>query len=112
MCACASSGSGHNGDDDDGDDDVVTDGGGDDDTDGGGGDDDTDGGGGDDDGDDDPIDFSNNLFPSPMPPGNLTPANAPQIIVFGWDDCAFTGDHPNDTAQAADSGMNFIVKTF
>ena len=60
---------------------------------------------------DEPIDFSNNLFPSPAPPGSLTPANAPQIIVFGWDDCAFTGDHPGDAAEN-DNGMNFIAKTF
>lgn len=61
---------------------------------------------------DDPIDFSNNLLPSPMPPGNLTPANAPQIIVFGWDDCAFTGDHAADLAVAPDNGMNFIASVF
>src|SRR4051794_21029912 len=33
-----------------------------------------------------PLDFTNNLIASPSAPGNLTPANAPQIIVFGWDD--------------------------
>ena len=33
-----------------------------------------------------PLDFTNNLVASPSAPGNLTPANAPQIIVFGWDD--------------------------
>ena len=60
---------------------------------------------------DEPIDFSNNLFASPSPPGNLKPADAPQIIVFGWDDCAFTGDHPADSAQN-DNGMNFIARTF
>ena len=32
------------------------------------------------------LDFSNDLMPSPAPPGNLTPQNAPQIVVFGWDD--------------------------
>ncbi len=32
------------------------------------------------------ITFDNNLMPSPAPPGNLTPQNAPQIVVFGWDD--------------------------
>jgi hypothetical protein len=32
------------------------------------------------------LDFSNNLLASPSPPGNLTPATAPQIVVFGWDD--------------------------
>ena len=56
--------------------------------------------------------LENNLFPSPMPPGNLDPKNAPQIIVFGWDDCMFTGDHPNDTAHGSDNGMNFIEQTF
>ena len=33
-----------------------------------------------------PLDFSNNLLASPSPPGDLTPQNAPQIVVFGWDD--------------------------
>jgi hypothetical protein len=33
-----------------------------------------------------PLDFANNLIASPSAPGNLAPANAPQIIVFGWDD--------------------------
>src|SRR5690242_4308879 len=32
------------------------------------------------------LDFANNLLASPSPPGNLTPTNAPQIVVFGWDD--------------------------
>ena len=32
------------------------------------------------------LSFTNNLMPSPAPPGNLTPQNAPQIIVVGWDD--------------------------
>jgi hypothetical protein len=32
------------------------------------------------------LDFSNNLIASPAPPGNLTPQNAPQIVVYGWDD--------------------------
>src|SRR5437870_367018 len=32
------------------------------------------------------LDFANNLLPSPSAPGNLTAANAPQIVVFGWDD--------------------------
>jgi hypothetical protein len=32
------------------------------------------------------LDFSNNLIASPAPPGNLTAQNAPQIVVFGWDD--------------------------
>ncbi|HEY2515126.1 MAG TPA: hypothetical protein VGI39_29875 [Polyangiaceae bacterium] len=32
------------------------------------------------------LDFSNNLVASPSPPGNLTAANAPMIVVFGWDD--------------------------
>src|SRR5437763_14189511 len=32
-----------------------------------------------------PLDFANNLLPSPAAPGSLTTANAPQIIVFGWD---------------------------
>ena len=32
------------------------------------------------------LDFANNLIPSPAPPGNLSPDNAPQIVVFGWDD--------------------------
>jgi hypothetical protein len=32
------------------------------------------------------LDFSNNLIASPAPPGNLTPQNAPQIVVFGFDD--------------------------
>jgi len=60
---------------------------------------------------DEPIDFANNLFASPSPPGSLKPSEAPQIIVFGWDDCAFTGDHPADSAQN-DNGMNFIARTF
>jgi hypothetical protein len=34
----------------------------------------------------DPLDFANNLIASPAPPGDLTPASAPQIVVFGWDD--------------------------
>ena len=34
----------------------------------------------------DALDFANNLIASPAPPGNLAPANAPQIVVFGWDD--------------------------
>jgi hypothetical protein len=33
-----------------------------------------------------PLDFTNNLIASPAPPGNLTPQNAPQIVVYGWDD--------------------------
>jgi len=33
-----------------------------------------------------PLDFSNNMIPSPAPPGNLTPQNAPQIVAIGWDD--------------------------
>jgi hypothetical protein len=33
-----------------------------------------------------PLDFANNTIASPAAPGNLTPANAPQIVVFGWDD--------------------------
>src|SRR5690348_6077043 len=32
------------------------------------------------------LDFANNLIASPAPPGNLAPQNAPQIVVFGWDD--------------------------
>ncbi|HVR64181.1 MAG TPA: hypothetical protein VMU50_19915 [Polyangia bacterium] len=36
------------------------------------------------------IDFSNNLVASPSPPGGLTPASAPQIVVFGWDDVEST----------------------
>jgi hypothetical protein len=32
------------------------------------------------------LDFTNNLLASPAPPGDLTPANTPQIVVFGWDD--------------------------
>jgi hypothetical protein len=32
------------------------------------------------------LDFSNNLIASPAPPGNLTPQNAPQIVVYGFDD--------------------------
>jgi hypothetical protein len=59
-----------------------------------------------------PIDFTDNLLASPMPPGDLAPANAPQIVVFGWDDCMFTGDHPEDTAFASDNGMNFIEAAF
>jgi hypothetical protein len=60
----------------------------------------------------DPIDFGdNNLIASPSPPGRLAPADAPQIIVFGWDDMAFTGDHQGD-AGSTDSGMNFIAQTF
>ena len=34
----------------------------------------------------DPITITNNQIASPAPPGNLTAANAPQIVVFGWDD--------------------------
>src|SRR4051812_42779619 len=34
----------------------------------------------------DPLDFTNNVIASPSAPGNLTAANAPQIIVFGFDD--------------------------
>jgi hypothetical protein len=72
------------------------------------------GGGWDEDGgypDEGPIDFTDNLLASPMPPGALDPADAPMIIVFGWDDCAFTGDHPGD-GGAQDNGMNFIARTF
>ena len=29
---------------------------------------------------------ADNLMASPSPPAGLTPANAPQIVVFGWDD--------------------------
>ncbi len=58
------------------------------------------------------LSLENNLFPSPMPPGNLRPEDAPQIIVFGWDDCMFTGDAPTDQAQGPDNGMNFIEKAF
>lgn len=32
------------------------------------------------------LNFTNNQIPSPAPPGNLAPENAPQIVVFGWDD--------------------------
>jgi hypothetical protein len=60
---------------------------------------------------DEPIDFANNLFASPAPPGQLKPSEAPQIIVFGWDDCAFTGDDPRDSS-ANDNGMNFVARTF
>jgi len=59
-----------------------------------------------------PIDFSDNLLASPMPPGDLQPQNAPQIIVFGWDDCMFTGDHPDDLSQSNDNGMAFIEAAF
>jgi len=99
LCACGGSGTAGGGDD--GDDTPDHDG-------GNGGD-----GGGDDDGGPvgPPIDFTNNLLPSPMPPGNLKPADAPMIIAFGWDDCAFTGDHPADSG-ANDNGMNFIARTF
>src|SRR5256885_1178025 len=31
------------------------------------------------------LDFANNLLPSPSAPGSLTPANAPQLVVFGWE---------------------------
>ncbi len=58
------------------------------------------------------LSLENNLFPSPMPPGNLAPKDAPQIIVFGWDDCMFTGDHASDLAKGSDNGMNFIEQTF
>jgi hypothetical protein len=34
----------------------------------------------------DVITITNNQIASPSPPGNLKPANAPQIMVFGWDD--------------------------
>jgi hypothetical protein len=34
----------------------------------------------------DPITITNNQIASPSPPGNLKPADAPQILVFGWDD--------------------------
>jgi hypothetical protein len=37
-----------------------------------------------------PLSFANNLMPSPAPPGNLTPQNAPQIVVIGWDDVEST----------------------
>jgi peptidoglycan/xylan/chitin deacetylase (PgdA/CDA1 family) len=56
------------------------------------------------------ADFSGIQFPSPMPPGGLDPQDTPQIIVFGFDDCMFTGDHPNDTTQAMDNGMNFLAQ--
>jgi hypothetical protein len=36
------------------------------------------------------LDFSKNLIASPAPPGNLTAQNAPQIVVFGWDDIEST----------------------
>ena len=58
-----------------------------------------------------PLDFENNLLPSPMPPGDLDPKDAPMIIVFGWDDIAFTGDHAGEGGET-DNGMNFIAKTF
>jgi hypothetical protein len=32
------------------------------------------------------LTFVNNQLASPSPPGTLTTANAPQIVVFGWDD--------------------------
>jgi len=38
------------------------------------------------DADADSLDFANNLLASPAPPGGLTPENAPQIVVFGFDD--------------------------
>ena len=70
----------------------------------------------DDNGDDDVDPFveitENNQFPSVMPPGDLDPQDAPQILVFGFDDCMFTGDHWNDTAQANNNGMNFIEQLF
>ncbi len=53
-----------------------------------------------------------NVFPSPMPPGALAPEDAPQIIVMGFDDCMFTGDHPNDLAKAPDNGMRFVAALF
>jgi hypothetical protein len=34
----------------------------------------------------DELAFANNQIASPAPPGNLDPKNAPQIVVFGWDD--------------------------
>src|SRR3954466_14961666 len=43
-------------------------------------------GGGSDDADAKDLDFANNLIASPAPPGNLDAANAPQIVVFGFDD--------------------------
>jgi hypothetical protein len=42
------------------------------------------------------LDFANNQIPSPAPPGNLDPKNAPQIVVFGWDDVE------------SDVGINFV----
>jgi len=102
VSACGPSSGAGDGDDDGGD----PDGGG---RDGGGGGGDGGGGGGG--GDLTPIDFTNNLTASPMPPGNLAPGDAPMIIVFGWDDCAFTGDHANDATEP-DNGMNFIARTF
>lgn len=106
--ACSSGGNAgrRDGDDDDGG------AGGDSDADGDG-DSDADGDGDSDADGDTEVDIEEgNIFPSPMPPGDLSPANAPQIIVFGFDDCMFTGDHYNDTAQASDNGMNFISQMF
>jgi hypothetical protein len=68
------------------------------------------------------LSFANNLVPSPAPPGNLTPQNAPQIVVFGWDDVESTAGvdfitsllgsiqnpaaNPNSHTKAATANLN------
>jgi hypothetical protein len=62
------------------------------------------------------LDFSNNLIASPAPPGNLGPQNAPQIVVFGFDDVentqgvtfvnGFLGSVTNPNASKGGFNMN------
>jgi hypothetical protein len=42
-----------------------------------------------DDAPEDALSFANNLLASPLPPGNLDVKNAPQIVVFGFDDIEY-----------------------
>ena len=69
-----------------------------------------------DDADADELEFSDNVIASPAPPGKLTPENAPQIVVIGWDDVesvegvtfvnSLLGDIENPNGKKANTNLN------
>ncbi len=42
------------------------------------------------------VDLTRNRLASPLPPGDMMPQDAPMILVLGFDDCMFTGNHGNE----------------
>ena len=46
------------------------------------------------------YDYSDNVAPSPIPPGGLSPEQIPMLISFGWDDLSVVGyDHEGQQAM-------------